>query len=318
MSKRSNEKRKKSRSKINKGYTSSVSPPKMKHRGGMAKKGTCNVCGRFRKLEFDHIPPNATRKIIQSQSHYLKNKSTDMINLGKKYENTQVLGFKTVCRDCNGISSLYVPGFNNMIKQLLTHINQGIDGRSVYININLIDVYKQLLYMFMVQNDQFKHMKYHKFFYDIFSNRNSCKFNIPDNASYHIKTLARIYMGFYTKYDLIYHTDQVASISLPDVSITGNGTAVININMKKFSDTVKIGTCENIIAFTPFFFRLCIGLDATQDTGTDKLINLSNFITMFDKDQSFLLKIEEYDIDLPPKSFRSSLLGHGEWEKTYK
>ena len=93
MSKRSNEKRKKSRSKINKGYTSSVSPPKMKHRGGMAKKGTCNVCGRFRKLEFDHIPPKATRKIIQSQSHYLKNKTTDMINLGKKYENTQVLGF---------------------------------------------------------------------------------------------------------------------------------------------------------------------------------------------------------------------------------
>lgn len=316
MSKRSNKKRKKRRSKINKGYTSSASPPKMKHRGGMAKKGTCNVCGRFRKLEFDHIPPNATRKIIQSQSHYLKNKSTDMINLGKKYENTQVLGFKTVCRDCNKISGLYVPGFNNMIKQLLTHINQGIDGRWICININLIDVFKQLLYMFMVQNYEFKHQKYHRFFYDIFSNRNSYRFSIPNAGSYHIKILARIYMGFYTKYDLIYHADQVASINLPDVSMTGNGTVSLQLHFQEYMDAIKIGACENIIAFSPFFFRLCVGLDPTQDTDTDKLINLSNFITMFDEDQSFLLKIDEYDIDLPPKSFRSSLLGHGEWEKT--
>ena len=212
MSKRSNIKRKKRRSKTNKGYTSLVTPPKMKHRGGRAKKDTCNVCGRFRKLEFDHVPPKSTRRIIQNQSHFLNYKTTDMINLGEKYESTQVLGFKTVCRDCNDISSSYVPGFNNMIQQLLIHINQGIDSRSVCVNINFIDVYKQLLYMFMVQNDEFKHMKYHRFFYDIFSNRNSCKFNIPDNTSYHIKKLARIYMGFYGKKDIIFHPDQVARI----------------------------------------------------------------------------------------------------------
>ena len=316
MSKRSNEKRKKSRSKINKGYTSSASPPKMKHKGGMAKKGTCNICGRFRKLEFDHIPPKATRKIIQNQSHYLKNKTTDMINLGKKYENTQVLGFKTVCRDCNYISSLYVPGFDNMIKQLLTHINQGIDGRSVCININLIDVYKQLLYMFMVQNYEFKHQKYHRFFYDIFSNRNSYKFSIPNAGSYHIKILARIYMGFYSKKDLIYHQDQVARINLPDVSMTGNGTVSLQLHFQEYMDAIKMGACENIIAFSPFFFRLCVGLDPTQDTDTDKLINLSNFRTLWDKEEIFKLNINDYDTDFPPSSYRSSLLGHGEWEKT--
>lgn len=328
MSKRSNEKRRekknkrKSIEKRNKAYSSFKSVPKMKSVKGGNISELCNVCNKNIQSTFDHIPPKSTRKIIRNRSHYLRNKDTDVINLGKKYKTIQKLGFQTVCGDCNNISSRrYVPGFNNMIEQLLTHINQGIDGKSVHIKINFIDVFKQLLYMFMVQNDEFKYMKYHRFFYDIFSNRNSCKFTIPDAGSYHsyhIRRLVRIYMGFYRKQDLIYHTDQVPRISLPDVSMTGNGTASLDIHFEKFFDAIRLGACENIIGFTPFLFKLCVGLDETQDTDSDKLINLSNFTTISDKEQIFELDLKEYDIDLPPASFKSSLMGHGEWNITAK
>ena len=149
MSKRSNEKRRKKRNKRksiekrNKGYSSFKSVPKMKSVKDGNTLDLCNVCNKNIQSTFDHIPPKSTRKIIRNRSHYLRNKDTDVINRGKKYKTIQKLGFQTVCEDCNNISSGYIPGFNNMIEQLLTHISQGIDGKSVHIKINFIDVFKR-------------------------------------------------------------------------------------------------------------------------------------------------------------------------------
>ena len=98
--------------------------------------------------------------------------------------------------------------------------------------------------------------------------------------------------------------------------MTGNGTANIKLHFEEYMDAIKMGACENIIAFSPFFFRLCVGLDPIQDTDADKLINLSNFRTLWNKEEILKLNINEYDIEFPPTSYSSTLLGHGVWEKT--
>ena len=259
----------------------------------------------------------STRKIIQTHTDYLKSKDTLMINYDGTDNVQQKLGFKTVCKNCNNkVSGGYVNGFNSMVKQLIPHVKRGLDGRIVTIRINPRDVIKQILYMFLAQNYELKMYPVHKILYEIVKDRKAIYVDIDGIGQVYMHHVARIYMAFCTSKDLVYHTDQVARANLPNITLKGNQTASIGMDMKQFWDNTRIGACENIISFTPFFFKLVVGLDATQDTDSHKLLNISGLNT-FPNDGLYdvSLSMIEYKQDLPPKSFKSSSIKTGEkWE----
>ncbi|MDE0086692.1 MAG: hypothetical protein OXU23_13320, partial [Candidatus Poribacteria bacterium] len=126
-----------SRSKRNKVYTSFTNEPNMKSSKGAQNVGVCNICKKYGLLTFDHVPPISTRKIIQENSDFLKDKNFVLENCNKEGRFVQKLGFRTVCGKCNQIGGKYVNGFNRMIKHLLSHINEGMHKRTVSIKINL-------------------------------------------------------------------------------------------------------------------------------------------------------------------------------------
>ncbi|MDE0085904.1 MAG: hypothetical protein OXU23_09355, partial [Candidatus Poribacteria bacterium] len=197
----------------------------------------------------------------------------------------------------------------------------GMHKRTLSIKINLEDVNKQLLYMFIVQNDELKDHNLIPEFYRLLSNKGACKYTakytLVPNRIIHINKVTRIYMGFYTKSDLILHPDQAIVFDNeynPGVDQENYNTMVINI--KDVVSVISKGEYQNIIAFTPFYFKLFIGSNKSYDRDCDKLIDLSNFTSKSDIDQDFSLDIQQHDIDMPPKSYRSSaIFSLGKWAK---
>ncbi len=305
MSKQSNEKRKKKRSrKRNKAHASLKSLSAMKSKKGVRPRADCNVCGQNRILTFDHVPPKKTRKIIQKHSHWLKDKDILVENQDGDTV-VQKLGFETVCKECNGIGSGYVDEYNEMIVQLLNHINQGWDNRFVEITINPLIVFKQILYMFLVQNDEFKWYKYHPYLlYRLFESRQLTYSNL--------ESLLKIYMGFHTGPDLSYHPDQVAKGNLaPDAPITlskeyPSYTAEVDISELRIA--LNEGVFDNGILFPPFFYRLIITHDLTQNINVGRLTDITSFSACSDQARKIELPIIKNDIGTPPSSFRSSLV----------
>ena len=304
MSKQSNEKRRKKRSrKRNKAHTSLKSLSSMKSKKGVRPRNDCNVCGQNRTLTFDHVPPKKTRKIIQENSHWLKDKDILVENWDDDTV-VQKLGFETVCKECNGISSGYIDEYNEMIIQLLHHINQGMDNQFVEIMLNPLVVFKQILYMFLVQNDEFKLYKYHKYLHELFKIRQATCSNL--------ESLLRIYIGFYTGSDLIYHPDQAAcGRVIPDGPIHLSKEYpeyAVDIDISQLRVAINEGVFDNGILFPPFFYRLIITHDLTENINVGRLTDITSFSTLPDQICKIKLPIIKNDIGTPPSSFRSSLV----------
>ena len=276
----------------------------MKPKKGKVIKDNCNVCCQNRDLTFDHVPPKTTRKIIQKHSTWLKTKDI----LVKNWENdtvVQKLGFNTVCKECNGMSSQYINEYNHMVTQLLEIISrQGINNQSVQITINPLIVFKQILYMFFVQNNDFKNYKYCEALYPFFQDISATCNNLD--------TLMRIYMGFHTGEDLTYHPDTVAYGKIaPDEPIVlskENPIYTVNVDIAQYREAINRGVFDNSILFPPFYYRLIITHDLTQDSDIDGLIDITPFSTIPDQTGEISFSLVNHNINLPPNSFRSSLV----------
>ena len=309
MSKQSYEKRKKKRgkkktSKRGRADTSVSQLSTMKPKKGEVTKDNCNVCNQNGVLTFDHVPPKATRKIIQENSHWL----TDKDILVKNWDDdtvVQKLGFKAVCEECNGISSGYIDEYNEMIIQLLEYIsNQGINNQTVKITINPLIVFKQILYMFFVQNDQFKNYKYHEALYPFFETSHATCSNL--------ESVMRIYMGFHTGHNLAYHPDTVAHNEMindpPVVLSKENPTHTTHVDISQLREAINKGVFDNSILFPPFYYRLITPHDLTQDSDIDGLIDITPFSTIPDQTGEISFSLVNHNINLPLNSFRSSLV----------
>ena len=308
MSKQSYEKRKNKRKKKTpkrgNAYTSVPQLSTMKPRKGEVTKDNCNVCYQNRILTFDHVPPKTTRKIIQKHSTWLKTKDI----LVKNWEDdtvVQKLGFNTVCEECNGISSQYINEYNHMITQLLENISkQGINNQSVQITINPLVVFKQILYMFFVQNSHFKYYKYCDALYPFFKTR--------DTICSKLESVMRIYMGFHTGHDLVYDPDIVAHGKIiydpPVVISKENPTHTTHFDSSQLRESINKGVFDNSILFPPFYYRLITTHDLTQDSHIDRLIDITPFSTIPYQTGEISFSLVNHNINLPPNSFRSSLV----------
>ena len=272
MSRKSYKKRKRKRAEA---QISLRSLSLMKSNKGRKTLGLCNVCGKYSLLEFDHVIPKSTINLIQENSKWLQYKDILLKNWDGSDTVVQKLGFTTVCRKCNGISSEYISEFNNMTLQLLNHITREADDRTITLNINPLFVFKQILYMFLVQNSGFKNSIYHPYLYGLISN----KYANTDNFD----SLFKIYVGVYTGSDLAYHPYEVDRDSFrvtKQITATPQHRYELKIDESQVALAMELGILDNMIVCPPFFYRLIRTHELTKDIDVSKMLNFTVFSTI--------------------------------------
>lgn len=272
MSRKSYEKRKRKRAEaqISLRYLSL-----MKSNKGRKTLGLCNVCGKYRLLEFDHVIPKSTINLIQKNDKWLQYKDVLLKNWDGSDTVVQKLGFTTVCRKCNGISGEYISEFNKMTLQFLNHITREVDSRTITLKINPLFVFKQILYMFLVQNSGFKNRKYHPYLYELIRD----KYAITDNFD----SLFKIYVGFYTGLDLAYHPYEVDNDSFrvtKQITATPQHRYELKVDDSKVALALELGIVDNMIVCPPFFYRLIRTHELTKDIDVSRMLNVTNFSTI--------------------------------------
>jgi len=87
----------------------------------LSREGYCNICGKFRKLTYDHIPPKGCVGINTQQAalliNFLKIGELDKRN-ARLLQNG--LNFKSICSDCNNrlLGAYYDPALKDFAKQV--------------------------------------------------------------------------------------------------------------------------------------------------------------------------------------------------------
>lgn len=272
MSRESYKKRKRKRAEAR---TSLRSLSRMKSNKGRKTLGFCNVCGKRRLLEFDHVIPKSTINLIQKNNKWLQYKDVLLKNWDDSDTVVQKLGFTTVCRKCNGISSEYISEFNNMTLQLLNHIIREVDNHTITLKINPLFVFKQILYMFLVQNSGFKNRKYHTYLYQLISD----KYAITNNFD----SLFKIYVGLYTGSDLAYHPYEVDNDSFrvtKQITATPQHRYKLKVDDSKIALAIELGIVDNMIVCPPFFYRLIRTHELTKDIDVSRMLDVTIFSTI--------------------------------------
>ena len=118
------------------------------------RKGICHLCGEFKELTFEHIPPKAAFNdkpiLIQKHEHLFDQKS---YLYGKSIRSNNGAGSHCFCADCNNkTGTWYARDFSNFVVQARDHFEK---TENIF-RLNLIDfdfkplnVLKQILTMFI-------------------------------------------------------------------------------------------------------------------------------------------------------------------------
>lgn len=120
----------------------------------VAQEGICALCGEYKKLSFEHVPPqcafNDKPIFIQKYEHLIDKNS---YFFGKKSISNKGFGSYTLCESCNNnTGDWYGRDFGDFAHQGMAIINQV--GRNKYAiqgdyYIKPLNVIKQILVMFM-------------------------------------------------------------------------------------------------------------------------------------------------------------------------
>jgi hypothetical protein len=117
-------------------------------------EGTCALCGQFKKLSFEHVPPKSALNnkpiFIQTFDHIMDKNSRVF---GKKMTSNKGFGGYTLCETCNNdTGDWYARDFSDFIQQGMSIIENTKKGtyaiKGTYI-IKPLNVLKQILTMFM-------------------------------------------------------------------------------------------------------------------------------------------------------------------------
>lgn len=122
--------------------------------GKKVKEGNCALCGKFKILSFEHVPPqsafNNVPVLIQTHEHLVEKTS---YLFGKSMKNNKGSGDYTLCIDCNNnTGDWYARDFGDFAHQGMSviksrdTIQRTITGQYEIKPLNII---KQILTMFM-------------------------------------------------------------------------------------------------------------------------------------------------------------------------
>lgn len=119
-----------------------------------SKKGNCHLCGEFKELTFEHIPPKAafndTPILIQKHEHLFDEKS---YVYGKSIRSNNGSGSYCFCKSCNNnTGTWYARDFSEFVGQAYNHFNnvEKINRANlIEFNFKPLNVLKQILTMFL-------------------------------------------------------------------------------------------------------------------------------------------------------------------------
>jgi len=116
--------------------------------------GTCAICGKFKKLTFEHVPPQAAfnnKPMFVQTSEHLINRGSHLF--GKRMKSNRGAGGYTLCEQCNNnTGDWYAKDFADFTQQGMEIIKKTdlpyylIKGKY---EIKPLNVIKQILAMFM-------------------------------------------------------------------------------------------------------------------------------------------------------------------------
>lgn len=168
-------------------------------------EGNCALCGEFKKLSFEHVPPvaafNSKPIFIQSHEH-LTDQSSYVF--GKKSRSNKGFGGYTLCETCNNnTGDWYARDFAEFAHQGMEIIQETEPQyiiKGIY-KIKPLNVIKQILTMFM-SADKSGHLQSQKDLVEFLLNKKSV--GMPEKYGIHLySTLSpkKRMMGYSVVYD---------------------------------------------------------------------------------------------------------------------
>ena len=130
--------------------------------------GICHICGEYKKLTYEHIPPeaafNSQRRKMSTVKELMENKKDNRAPWdieGLKYKQFQQgTGFFTLCGECNSFTGAkYGVTYSDFIKAIGAEIlkipkEKRKQGLSFHVEqINLLAFFKQVISMFCSLNE---------------------------------------------------------------------------------------------------------------------------------------------------------------------
>lgn len=114
----------------------------------------CHLCGEFKELTFEHIPPKSAFNdkpiLIQNHEHLFNKKS---YLYGKSFRSNNGSGSYCFCESCNNnTGTWYANDFSNFVKQAYVHFEKTSRVSKlnlVEFNYKPLNVLKQILTMFL-------------------------------------------------------------------------------------------------------------------------------------------------------------------------
>lgn len=120
----------------------------------MKREGICRICGRYKKLTFEHVPPQSafnTNPVFFQKSVHLHNKKSFLY--GKRIRSNQGAGDYYLCRSCNNLTgSRYGDNYKKfayMGMMALTNRIWASKNITFEYAIQPLNILKQVLSMFM-------------------------------------------------------------------------------------------------------------------------------------------------------------------------
>jgi hypothetical protein len=118
------------------------------------RKGNCHLCGEFKELSFEHIPPKAAFNdrpiLIQKHEHLFDKKS---YVYGKSIRSNNGSGAFCFCENCNkNTGTWYARDFSEFVAQAYNHFDMAeriCSTNLIEFNFKPLNVLKQILTMFI-------------------------------------------------------------------------------------------------------------------------------------------------------------------------
>lgn len=169
-------------------------------------EGICHICGKFRKLSFEHIPPHSAFNDSGVVLHAIKDiitKLPDELKKGKIFQGG--IGRYTLCEQCNNNTGRwYGEAFSSFSHQGMNILHLTDKTPSLHYNFLIypLRILKQLFCMFFSTNGEGFQSKH----------QNLVKFVLNKNENY-LESDVRIYL-FYNTSGTIRQTGVVSRFNL--------------------------------------------------------------------------------------------------------
>ena len=227
-----------------------------------SKLGDCRICGIYRELTFEHVPPESAfnnHRVAGKHILELINKDPDHYFDGKRYISQRGAGAYTLCKQCNNdTGAWYGDAFADLAHQsldILKHVN-GQPSFYYPFHIYPLRVIKQIITMFFsVNNHQFR--RSHPDLVKFVLNKKECYLS-PD-----IRILVYFTLGPHARF--------AGGTSISTIEIDPNEVSVDTMDnaLSQYQRDYAKSLYSSEIAFPPLGYVLSFGLEPLDSELTD-------------------------------------------------